>query len=94
MTAGPREELDRLRATARRLLWAALVCLAVPALTWFGVALVEGLAPEAGGRAPGFLSALLVLYVAPVGAVLLILGLVAGGWAWWLERGLDRRDVH
>ena len=90
MTAGPREELARLRGTARRLLWAALGCLVVPAVTWLGAALFEGLAPDGGGQAPGFLSALLVLYLAPVGVVLGVLGLIARAWAWWLERDLDR----
>lgn len=90
MTAGPREEVARLRGTARRLLWAAMVCVVVPAVSWLGVALFEGLAPGSGGQAPGFLSALLVLYLAPVGVVLLVLGLVARAWAWWLDRGLDR----
>ena len=80
------EGLEKLRGTARRLLWGALICLLLPAITWLGVALFESLAPGAGGNAPGLVSALLVLYVAPVGVVLLVLGLVAHGWAWWLAR--------
>ena len=94
MTEEP-EGLVKLRGTARRLLWGALICLLLPAVVWLGTALVEGLASSgAAGRAPGLLSALLVLYVAPVGVVLLILGLVAWGWAWWLRRGAaDRRRV-
>ena len=91
---GEREGLVKLRGTARRLLWGALICLLVPAIAWLGTTLVEGLAPGAGGRGPGLLSALLVLYVAPVGVVLLILGLVARGWAWWLGRDSQRRGVH
>ena len=85
--------LERLRGVVRRLLWGALICLLLPALAWLGTALFTELAPGTGGRMPELLSALLVLYVAPVGVVLLILGLVAGGWAWWLGRDGERRPV-
>ncbi len=85
MPASP-HGLDRLRRTVRRLLWGGVVCLILPALVWLGTALYEQLVPPAEGHLPGLLTVVLVLYVAPVGVVLLILGLVAGGWAWWLGR--------
>ena len=78
--------LERLRRVARRLLWGALACLALPALALLGTALYEGLVPPTDMHLPGLLTAVLVLYVAPVGVVLLILGLLAGGSAWWLGR--------
>ncbi len=84
----PPDGLARLRGVARRLLWGAAVCLVLPALAWLGTALYEGLVPPADGHVPGLLAAILVLYVAPVGVVLLVLGLAAGGWAWWLGRRL------
>ncbi len=93
MTVGPRQGIVKLRATARRLLWGALVCLVVPAVAWLGSALFAELGAGGGGSLLELVSALLVLYMAPVGVVLLILGLIARGWCWWLERDLDRRGV-
>lgn len=78
--------LGRLRGVAHRLLWGAVACLVLPALAWLGTALYGALTPTAGGRPVELLTAILVLYVAPVGVVLLVLGLVAGAWAWWLSR--------
>lgn len=81
------EGVERLRGVARRLLWGGLVCLVLPALAWLGTALSEGLAPTAdGGGIAGRLAALLMLYVAPVGLVLALLGVVAAVWARWLGR--------
>lgn len=80
--------LDRLRGVARRLLWGALICLVLPALAWLGVALYETVVPPTDGHVWGILAVALVLYVAPVGVVLLVLGLAAAGWAWWLGRRL------
>ena len=86
MIPAPRDGLTRLRGVARRLLWGALACLLLPALAWLGTALYEMLVPPTDMHLPGLLTAVLVLYVAPVGVVLLVLALTAGGWAWWLGR--------
>lgn len=75
--------LDRLRSLARRLLWGALICLVLPALAWLGTALYETISPPGDGHVWGILAVALVLYVAPVGAVLLVLGIAAAGGAWW-----------
>jgi hypothetical protein len=80
------EGLERLRGVARSLAWGALVCLVLPALAWLGTTLWQRLAAPAEMHLPGLLTALLVLYVAPVGLVLLVLALAAGAWAWWLGR--------
>jgi hypothetical protein len=85
MPAQP-DGLARLRRVARRLLWGALACLVLPALALLGTALYEELVPPTDMHLPGLLSVVLVLYVAPVGVVLLVLGLAAAGWAWWLGR--------
>lgn len=92
MTADP-EGLERLRRVARRLLWGALLCLVLPALAWLGTALYESLAAPAGGHLAGILSVALVLYIAPAGLVLLVLGLAAGGLARWLGRRRDRETA-
>lgn len=84
--APPVEGLDRLCRVARRLLWGALICLVLPALAWLGTALWERLVPPTDMHLPGLLTALLVLYLAPAGLVLLLLGLAATAWAWWLGR--------
>ncbi len=84
--ATPVEGLERLRRVARRLLWGALICLLLPALAWLGTALWERLVPTADLHLPGLLAALLVSYLAPAGLVLLVLGLAAAAWAWWLRR--------
>lgn len=84
--AEPREGLDRLRGVTRWLLWGAAVCLVLPVLAWWGTALYEALVPPTDMHLPGLLTAALVLYLAPVGVVLLVLGLAAGAWAWWLDR--------
>ena len=82
----PVEGLERLRGVARWLLWGALICLVLPTLAWLGTALFESLVPPGDGHAVVMLTAALVLYVAPVGLVLLVLGLAASGGAWWLGR--------
>jgi len=84
----PPSGLARLRGVARRLLWGAVVCLLLPGLAWLGTALYEELVPPTEGHLPGLLTVLLVLYLAPVGVVLLVLGLLAGGWTWWQGRRL------
>lgn len=84
--AAPGEGVDRLRGVARRLLWGALICLLLPTLAWLGTALYEQIVPPTDSHLAGILTVALVLYVAPVGSVLLVLGLAAGGWSWWLER--------
>jgi hypothetical protein len=89
----PRDDLARLRGVARRLLWGALVCLLLPALAWLGTGLYEKLVPPTDMHLPGLLTAVLVLYVAPVGVVLLVLGLTAAGWAWWVGRDHRHRRV-
>ncbi len=81
-----REDLTRLRRVARRLVWGAVICSALPILAWLGAALYEELVPPTDGHLPGLLTAALVLYLAPVGLVLLILGLLASVLAWWLGR--------
>ena len=86
MASGPQSGLDRLRGVARRLLWGALACLLLPALALLGTALYEELVPPTDMHLPGLLTAMLVLYLAPVGAVLLVLAFAAGLWAWWLRR--------
>ena len=84
--------LDRLRGVARWLLWGALICLVLPALAWLGTALYETLAPPTDGHLWGILAVALVLYVAPVGVVLLVLGLAASAWTRWLGRAQARGD--
>ena len=86
MTATGSDGHDRLRGVARKLLRGALACLVLPALAWLGVVLYETVTPPSDGHLWGILAVALVLYVAPVGAVLLVLGLAARGWAWWLGR--------
>ena len=83
MAAAP-DGVERLRGVARKLLWGALVCLLLPALAWLGTALWEELVPPTAGHSAGILAVALVL--APVGLVLLVLGLAATGWARWLGR--------
>jgi hypothetical protein len=78
--------LARLRGTAHWLLWGALLCLVLPILALLGTALYERLVPPTDMHLPGLLTAMLILYVAPLGLVLLVLGLAAGGWAWWIGR--------
>ena len=82
---------DQLRRVARRMLWGALVCLGLPILALLGTVLYETLVSPTDAHLWGLLAAALLLYVAPVGAVLLVLGLAAAGWAWWLGR--DRGEV-
>ena len=82
----PVEGLERLRGVARRLVWGALVCSVVPILAWLGSSLYSGIAPGSEDGPAGKLAVLLVMYMLPVGAVLLVLGAAASAWAWWLGR--------
>lgn len=79
--------LDRARAVSRWLLWGGLACLALPALALLGAFLYETAVPPTDMHLWGLLAAFLVLYVAPVGVVLLALWLAAAAWGWWLGRG-------
>lgn len=83
----PAEGLHRLRRTARGLLWGGLICLALPALALLSTYLYGRVVPPTDMHLPGLLSALLLLYVTPVGLVLLLLALAAGAWVRWLGRG-------
>ena len=86
-----RGDLTRLRGVARRLVWGAVVCIALPILAWLAAALYENSVAPTDGYLPGLLTAALVLYLAPVGLVLLVLGSLASVLAWWLGR--DRASL-
>ncbi len=87
----PQVGLERLRGVARRLIWGAAVCTLLPILGWLGTALYEAIMTPPGGRVAGPVSQALVAYTVPLGAVLLVLGLLASGCAWWLGRAQERQ---